>query len=105
MPKPLKKPVRRLKTPAKPKRPTDPNRAAHAMLAEHMGRVQEELAQAVTDPPLDFETQYKAHMSKLGKKGGKASGAKRMENLSDQERQLIALKAAQARWAKRDKKP
>jgi general stress protein YciG len=100
MPKPLKKAVRKLKTPAKPKRPTDPNRAAHAMLAEHMARLEAEQPAA----PLGFAAQYKAHMRKLGAKGGKASGAKRMENLTDEQRSGIALKAARARWAKAAKK-
>ena len=77
MPKPLKKPARTLKTPTKPlKRPTDPNRAAHAILADHMSRIQDEPTLA-PEPPLDFAAQYKAHMSKLGAKGGRASGAKR----------------------------
>ena len=94
MPKPLKKPARTLKTPTKPlkrrstdpnraahailadQRPTDPNRAAHAILADHMSRIQDEPTLA-PEPPLDFAAQYKAHMSKLGAKGGRASGAKR----------------------------
>ena len=97
MPKPLKKPVRQ---PARPKRPTDPNRAAHAMLAEHMGRVQDGHEPAV----VDFESQYRAHMAKLGAKGGKASGAKRMENLTEAQRKKIAKKAAAARWSGRKKK-
>jgi hypothetical protein len=48
-----------------------------------------------------FKELLSAHMSKLGAMGGKISGAKRMENLSDKERREIALKAAQARWAKK----
>ena len=39
-------------------------------------------------------------MAKLGAKGGKVSGAKRMENLSDRKRKEIAKKAAAARWGK-----
>ena len=94
MPKPVKKPVRKPKTPAKPKRPTDVNRAVHAMMAEHMSRVESE---PVT---LDFQAQYKAHMAKLGRLGGKVSGARRMQNLSDSKRREIAKKAATARWKK-----
>lgn len=94
MPKPLKKAVRKLKTPVKPKRPTDPNRAAHAILAEHMARLEAEPA------PLDFQAQYKAHMAKLGAKGGKVSGAKRMA-MPAKKRREIAIKAARARWAKK----
>jgi hypothetical protein len=98
MPKPVKKPVRKLKTPAKPKRPTDPNRAAHAMMAEHMARAESEPA------PLDFQAQYKAHMAKLGAKGGKIGGKRRMETLTQQRRGEIALKAANARWDKERRK-
>jgi hypothetical protein len=95
MPKPLKKTARKPTTPAKPKRPTDPNRAAHAMLAEHMDRVQEEPA-----PVLDFAAQYKAHMAKLGAKGGKVGGKRRLETMSSAERKRAASQAAKARWAK-----
>lgn len=93
MPKPVKKPVRKLKTPPKPKRPSDPNRAAHSMIAEHMARVQQE-------PPLDFDAQYRAHMSKLGKKGGDISGERRM-SLPVEVRRRVASIAARAMWAKR----
>lgn len=99
MPKPLKKPVRKLETPAKPKRPSDPNRAAHAMLAEHMARVQGE-----PSPVLDFQAQYKAHMAKLGEKGGKVGGKRRLETITPERRSEIALKAARTRWARVAKK-
>ena len=100
MRKPLKKPAHTLKTPTKPKRPTDPNLAAHAILSDHMSRIQD-APPPPPKPPLDFETQYKAHMSKLGAKGGKASGAKRM-SMPEEQRRNIALKAARARWARRN---
>jgi hypothetical protein len=101
MPKPLKKPVRKLKTPPKTKRPSDPNKAAHSMLAEHMARVQE--APKLT-PPLDFQVQYRAHMAKLGKKGGKVGGKRRLETMTEAQRSEIAFKAATARWAKKNRK-
>jgi hypothetical protein len=101
MPKPVKKarkkPTVALPVPPKPKRSSDPMKAAQAILAEHMGRV-ESLAL------VDFETQYRAHMAKLGAKGGKISGAKRMKNLSDRKRKEIAKKAAAARWGNRSPK-
>jgi len=80
MPKPVKKATR----PS-----SDPNRRAHQLRQEH--------------PPHGdtFEAQFKARMAELGRKGGQASGAKRMENLSDRQRREIALKAAKARWDKR----
>jgi hypothetical protein len=42
------------------------------------------------------------YMAKLGKKGGKVSGAKRME-MPEEQRREIARKAAQARWKRRKK--
>ena len=94
MRKPVKNTAPKRRAPPKPTRPTDPNRAAHAMLAEHMARVQEE-------QPLDFETAYKAHMAKLGAKGGRVGGKRRLETLTQDERSAIASKAARAMWAKR----
>lgn len=44
------------------------------------------------------------YMKALGQRGGKISGARRMTNLSDEQRQEIAAKAARARWAKQNKK-
>ena len=104
MPKPVKKPVRKLKPPPKTKRPSDPNRAAHSMLAEHMSRVQVEPGAGVAAPSLDFVAQYREHMAKLGKKGGKIGGARRMETMTSEQRSAIALRAARARWAKSAKK-
>jgi hypothetical protein len=103
MPKPLKKPVRKSKIPAKPKRPTDVNRAVHAMMAEHMSRLEDAPSGGASATPLDFDAQYKAHMVKLGKRGGQVSGARRMQNLSAEQRREIASKAARAMWAKRRK--
>lgn len=82
------------KTPVKPKRPADPNRAAHALITEHMARLEAEAAP-------DFQTQLSAHMRKLGAKGGKVSGARRMTNLTPEKRSEIALKAAMAKWKKK----
>ena len=81
MPKPLKKPaVRKPKTPAKPKRP---------------------LGQGATPAPLDFDAAYRAHMAKLGAKGGKVGGKRRLETMTNDERSAAASKAARAMWAKR----
>lgn len=96
MPKPVKKPAR--KPPAKPKRPSDPNKAAHSLITEHMVRMAE------GPMPDDFGTQLSTYMSKLGRKGGKASGAKRMINLTPQQRKAIAKKAAAARWGNSERK-
>jgi len=108
MPKPLKKAQGALPVPPKPKRPSDPMKAAQAMLAEHMSRVDDRHSKfTATDESIEvsespaapsFEQQYRAHMAKLGAKGGKISGAKRMQNLSKKQRTEIARKAATARW-------
>jgi hypothetical protein len=88
---------KRVKQPKKQRRPSDPNRAAHAILHEHMGRVEQSETPPHGDP---FREQLSAYMSKLGAKGGKISGAKRMENLSERRRKEIAKKAASVRWEK-----
>lgn len=107
MPKPLKKET--LKKPATKKRATrpsaDPNRRAHQVFKEHMkklgeGKWEHKPTEEVPSWVLDFEAQFKKRMSELGRKGGKASGAKRMENLTEAKRKEIAKKAAAARWKK-----
>jgi hypothetical protein len=42
-------------------------------------------------------------MSAMGKKGGKIGGKRSLETLTADERKERALKAAKARWAKREK--
>ena len=108
MPKPVKKSAKTKKKRTTPKRPSsDPNRRAHQMMAEHMARAASATPpwpadDATLTPPQGdtFEAQLSAHMAKLGAKGGKISGAKRMENLSGKQRKDIARRAALARWAK-----
>jgi hypothetical protein len=53
---------------------------------------------AADQPFLDPLTVIREHMRKIGAKGGKVSGAKRMQNLSSRQRKEIAKKAAAARW-------
>jgi hypothetical protein len=43
-------------------------------------------------------------MSQMGRKGGRKSGARRMENYTPEERREIAFKAAKARWEKEKRK-
>jgi hypothetical protein len=40
-------------------------------------------------------------MSKLGRKGGKIGGKRRLQTMTLEQRSQAALKAAQARWGKR----
>jgi len=44
-------------------------------------------------------------MAEMGRKGGRIGGKRRLETLSDRRRSQIAREAAQARWAKKKKKP
>lgn len=87
----------------RPKRPRDTNQLAKFIVDRSVGEVQDDPKAAnaprVPKPPKGLSE----YMSALGKRGGQASGAKRMTNLSDEQRQSIALKAARARWAKAKK--
>ena len=87
MPKPLKK----KRTP-----PRDVNQWARHMV-EQTTAEQETVA-----PPAIAPAALSAYMSAIGHKGGKASGAKRME-MPVEQRKAIALLAARARWKKRRK--
>ena len=83
MPKPLKK-----KRQKPTRRPTDPNLWARQLVDESTAEP--------TIPPAALS----AYMSALGRKGGKVSGAKRME-MPVEQRKAIALLAARARWKKK----
>ena len=72
-----------------------PNPAARAQVQHHMRRMAE------GPMPDDFGTQLSTYMAHLGRKGGKISGAKRMENLSGRKRKAIAKNAAAVRWGKK----
>lgn len=54
-------------------------------------------------PKPKISTELRAYMRALGKRGGTISGQRRMTNLTAEERQEIASKAARAMWAKRRK--
>lgn len=81
---------KRLKKEARPK---DVNQLAHHIVRLSTEGAAEDVA---PQPPKGLS----AYMSALGKRGGKVSGARRMTNLSAEQREAIALKAATARWAK-----
>jgi hypothetical protein len=92
-------------------------RRAKQLLDEHMARtaedteVKEFLVNATVSPgqiTVDKITpitpaQLSAHMRALGSKGGKISGAKRMEMSADERRRIASL-AARTRWAKKGAK-
>ena len=106
MPKPVKKKPAAKKS-TTPKRPaSDPNRRAGQLMAEHLDKLSQ--GKWANEPPAPenkpqgdpFEAQYRARMAELGRKGGKVSGAKRME-MPEKQRKEIAKKAAAARWGKK----
>jgi len=69
-------------------------------LARRLVRLSSEAAENL----LPTKEQLSALMSRLGKKGGKIGGKRRMETMTSEERSLVAQKAANARWAIRRKK-
>jgi hypothetical protein len=83
MPKPLKKRAVR-----KPR--TDPNEAAFDLVRRS--------TEGHDDPPAAIQpAQLSAYMAALGHKGGKVSGARRMD-MPEEKRREIASKAARKRW-------
>jgi hypothetical protein len=72
----------------KPKRPKDVNQLAHRLV---------NLSTAEPPPSKDEISRV---MAVLGRRGGKNSGKKRMENFTPERRREIASLAAKARWKK-----
>ena len=56
--------------------------------------------EGMVPPVVPFAEQLSAYMRALGTKGGKVSGAKRMQ-MPEAKRKAIAKKGAAARWAKK----
>jgi hypothetical protein len=105
MPKPVKKAAAK-KTPARKRPSSDPMIRARQLMDEQMAKFETstkpwDAPAAQPAPAPTFEEQFRARMAQLGKKGGKASGAKRMTNLTEKQRRDIAKKAAAARWTKK----
>lgn len=86
----MPKPVKKKRTP-----PKDVNQWARHMVDQSTAEPETEAMPAIAPAALS------AYMSALGRKGGKASGALRMKNLSAEQRSAIASTAARAMWAKR----
>jgi hypothetical protein len=85
MPKPLKKGPR----------PKDANQLAHLVVR---------LSTGDDEAPVPKQPKgLSAYMAAIGKRGGQTSGARRMTNLTKEQRVAIASKAARAMWAKRKK--
>ena len=75
----------------RPKRPRDPNQAAHALIRE-----MEERQEATA--PVVSQSDISRVMAELGRRGGKIGGKKRAASMSAERRREIALKAARSRW-------
>ena len=76
------------------KRPTDVNQLAH-----FLGEL------STTDNVAEPDAaEVSRVMAALGRKGGKKGGKRRLETMTQEQRSVIAFRAAQARWAK-SKKP
>lgn len=74
----------------KAKRPTDVNQLAHFLVQ-----------QSTAEPEAPNKSEISRIMAAMGRKGGKKSAKARMKKISPERRAEIALRAAQARWAKK----
>lgn len=76
----------------KKKREAEPdvNQLAHRLVLES------------TEPELT-KTQISRLMAEMGRKGGKIGGKRRLVTMTPEQRSQIALRGAQAMWAKRKK--
>ena len=80
----MPKPVKKTKRPAAKRPSSDPMIHARQLMAEHMEKAETSQKPWEAPPMPDlparavpsFDEQYRAHMAKLGAKGGKISGAR-----------------------------
>ena len=86
---------------SKPKRPRDVNEWAHKIGSES---TREDAAQDGAIAPVS-PAQISLVMAKMGRRGGRIGGKRRLEKLSAERRREIALKAARARWDRRSDTP
>lgn len=83
---------KRIKQPKK--RSSDINQIAHQLVALSTEATQDNPAPA---PDPSIISQY---MAKIGSKGGKIGGKRRLKTMTEEERRKVAQKAAKARWNK-----
>lgn len=74
--------------PKRNKQSGDVSQLAHRLVAQSTGQ----------EAPLPTKSQISALMARLGRKGGKIGGKRRLETMSAEERRRVAKKAAEARW-------
>jgi hypothetical protein len=85
-------------------KPQDVNQAAFEMVrrsTSELGVIPE--PEKRTEAPKPTKYDISRVMSAMGRKGGKVSGKRRMVTMTPEQRHNVALKAAQARWAKHKK--
>lgn len=74
-------------------RPKDVNELARALVDESTGE---------TDAALPTKAQVSALMARLGRKGGKIGGKRRLQTMTKEQRSAVARKAAKVRWSRKD---
>jgi len=79
-------------------KPADINQAAFQMVRRSTGTEDRE-----PRPPKVSTSDRSRVMSAMGRKGGKVGGKRRLVTMTAEQRQAVALKAAQTRWAKHKK--
>ena len=77
--------------------PTDVNQTAH-LLVERSTQENEVDAQSITKPPVPRAVSR--IMSKMGIKGGRIGGKRRLIKMTAEQRREVASHAATARWKK-----
>jgi hypothetical protein len=77
----------------------DVNQAAHLMVERSTAEPESE--RPAEQAPKTTKSEISRVMAVMGRKGGKIGGKRRLETMTSEQRSQIALKAAQARWAKR----
>jgi hypothetical protein len=87
---------KRISKPKRPKRPTDPNEWARQMVDESTAEPKSPPSPAADPTP----NQVSEFMAAMGRRGGLIGGKRRLVTMTPEKRREVALKAAQARWAK-----
>lgn len=87
----------------KKKRPSDVNLLARQIVEEAIGEPLAEKPAEPTEEPKTPDKEKNPAAVALGRLGGLKGGKARAEKLSPEERKEIAKKAAQSRWAKKDR--
>jgi len=76
----------------------DANELAHDLVRGIVERTEE-----ATGPGAPVSPELREYLRELGRRGGQVSGARRMTNLTGEQRREIAARAARARWKRRKK--